>query len=73
MISGSVLGGFISVSLFLILNDENLCYWLGLVDEEFVVLSHSTFCKIIGVFNFCVGTWILVGIKEKEIDKTKKT
>jgi hypothetical protein len=43
-LTGAVLGGFFSVSFFLLLNDSNLAVWLNLAEEEgeLILLTHST-------------------------------
>jgi len=74
-LTGGVLGGFFSVSVLLLLNDPNLAVWFNLAEEEgeVVILTHSTYLKLMGAFSFVVATWILISVEEKEIEKTKKT
>ena len=74
-LTGGVLGGFCSVSVLLLLNDPNLAVWFNLAEEEgeVVILTHSTYLKLMGAFSFVVATWILISVEEKEIEKTKKT
>jgi len=74
-LTGGVLGGFFSVSVLLLLSDPNLAVWFNLAEEEgeVVILTHSTYLKLMGAFSFVVATWILISVEEKEIEKTKKT
>ncbi len=74
-LTGGVLGGFFSLSVMLLLSDPNLAVWFNLAEEEgeVVILTHSTYLKLMGAFSFVVATWILISVEEKEIEKTKKT
>ena len=74
-LTGGVLGGFFSLSVMLLLSDPNLAVWFNLAEEEgeVVILTHSTYLKLMGAFSFVVATWILIYVEEKEIEKTKKT
>ncbi len=74
-LTGAVLGGFFSLSVMLLLSDPNLAVWLHLAEEEgeLIILTHSTYLKLMGMFSFVVATWILISVEEKEIEKTKKT